>query len=147
MRYQKPTPRADYRRQEKQRADESISLSEKFHELKSLTVELSYLSPEGLKRNNELKYTANPNFAKSVFRFDCQNAECVAGDFDLSAALAQAVAGREASVSGELSCQGWLSKTTIQQIRCHSILRYKLNLGYGAAALPGIDGIDKLQVV
>ena len=130
MRYQKPTPRADYRRQEKQRADESVSLSEKFQELKSLTVELAYFSPEGVSRNSQLKYTANPNFAKSVFRFDCFNKECIAGDFDLSAVLAGAVATRQASASGEMCCQGWLSQTMIEKTHCHNILRYKLTLGY-----------------
>src|SRR6266404_6961206 len=134
MRRQKSTPRADYRRQERQRSDESISLSEKFRHLKSLTVELAYFSPEGVSRNSQLKYTANPNFAKSVFRFDCLNGECVAGDFDLSAALAKAVAARQATASGEMCCQGWLSKTTIDQVHCHNILRYQLVLEYGTLA-------------
>ena len=59
MRQQKSTPRSDYRRRERQRVDESVSLSEKFRELKSLTVELAYFSPEGVSRNSQLKYTAN----------------------------------------------------------------------------------------
>jgi hypothetical protein len=144
MRYQKPSPRADYRRQEKQRADESVSLSEKYRELKSLTVELAYFSPEGVNQNRQLKCTANPDFAKSVFRFDCVNDECVGGDFDLSAALAQAVAARQTTASGEMCCQGWLSKTTIHQVHCHNILRYKLILGHSA---PAPAGIIELQSV
>ena len=138
MRYQKPTPRADYRRQEKQRTDESVSLSEKFRELKSLTVELAYFSLEGVSQNSQLKCTANPDHAKSVFRFDCVNDECVAGDFDLSEALAQAVAARRSTATGEMCCRGWLSKTTIDQVRCRNILRYKLILGYSTAAPTGI---------
>ena len=144
MRHQKSTPRADYRRQERQRSDESVSLSEKFRELKSLTVELAYFSPEGVSRNSQLKYTANPNFAKSVFRFDCLNSECVAGDFDLSEALAQAVAARQATATGEMCCQGWFSKTTINKDHCHHILRYKISLGYST---PAPTGIIKLQAV
>ena len=144
MRYQKPTPRADYRRQEKQRTDESISLSEKFRELKSLTVELAYFSPEGVSRNSDIKCTANPDYAKSVFRFDCLNNECVGGDFDLSEALAKAVAARQATATGEMCCRGWLSKTTIHQIHCHHILRYKLILGYST---PAPTGIIELQAV
>ena len=131
MQHRKFTPRADYREREGQRAHASVSLSEKFRELKSLTVELAYFSPEGVSRNRQIKYTVNPAHAKSVFRFDCPNDDCVRGDFDLSEALAQAVAGRQASVTGEMCCQGWLNKATIEAVHCHNILRYKLSLKYG----------------
>ncbi len=137
MRHQKFTPRADYRQQESQRTNESVSLSEKFRELKSLTVGLAYFSPEGVPSNSQLKYTVNPDHAKSVFRFDCPNNECVGGDFDLSEALAQAVAARQATATGEMCCQGWLSKTTIHEVHCHNILRYKLSLEYGTRASRG----------
>ena len=144
MRPHKLTPRADYRLQEAQRTNDSVSLSEKFRELKSLTVEFGYFSAEGVTRNRQIKYTVNPEHAKSVFRLDCVNAECVGGDFDLSAALAQAVAARQATVAGEMCCQGWLSKTTIDQIRCHNILRYKLSLAYAKRAA---NGTTELQAV
>ena len=131
MRPQKFSPRADYRKQEGQRAKDSVSLAEKFHELKSLTVELAYFTSDGVARNREIKYTVNPERARSVFRFDCLNEECVRGDFDLSEAVALAVAGRQTKIAAEMCCQGWLSKTTIDQIRCRNILRYKLNIEYG----------------
>lgn len=137
MSRQKFTPRADYRQQEGQRAKESVCLSQKFRELKSLTVELNYFSPEGVTKSSQIKYTVNPNHARSVFRFDCLNAECIRGDFDLSEALAQAVAARQATATGEMCCQGWLSKTTIDRIHCHNILRYKLSLEYGICAPMG----------
>ena len=127
---QKPTPRADYRHQESRRTSESASLSEKFPELRSLTVEFAYFSPEGVGQNRQIKYTVNPSHAKSVFRLDCINDECIRGDFDLSEALAQAVASRQAMVTGEMRCQGWLSKTTIDQTHCRQILRYKFSLEY-----------------
>jgi hypothetical protein len=144
MNHQKFTPRADYRQEEAQRTNESVSLSEKFRELKSLTVELAYFSPEGVSRNSQIKYTVNPNHAKSVFRFDCVNDECIRGDFDLSEALAQAVTGRRTTVTGEMCCEGWLSKTTIDQIRCRNILRYKFSLEY---SMPAPTGISELQAV
>lgn len=130
MSRQKFTPRADYRQQECQRIQESASLSQKYLELKSLTVEFAHFSSEGLSRNSQIKYTVNPDHAKSVFRLDCLNSECIRGDFDLSDALARAVAARESTVTGELTCQGWLSKTTIDQIHCRNILRYKFSLEY-----------------
>ncbi len=134
MRHQKFTPRADYRLAEAQRTQASVSLAEKFQELKSLTVEFGHFSPEGVTRNSQIKYTVNPEFAKSVFRLDCPNSECIGGDYDLSEALRQAVAARESTATGEMCCQGWLSKTTIDRIHCHNILRYKLSLEYGAHA-------------
>jgi hypothetical protein len=69
-----------------------------------------------------------------VVRFDCSNYECVRGDFDLSEVLAQAVARRRTTVAGEMCCQGWHSKTTIDEVRCHNILRYKLKLAYRKGA-------------
>jgi hypothetical protein len=140
MRPQKFTPRADYRQEEALRTAASVSLSEKFRELKSLTVEFGYFSPEGVTRNSQIKYTVNPQHARSVFRLDCFNTECIRGDFDLSEVLAQAVAARQSVVTGELRCQGWLSKTTIDRIRCDNILRYKLSLEYGTRAAVRVNG-------
>jgi len=130
MRPQKFTPRADYRRQEHLRVQESVNLSEKFRELKSLTVAIAYFSAEGVAQNGALKCTFAPNHAKSVVRFDCHNDECVGGDFDLSEAVAQAVAQHRTTATGEMCCNGWLSKITIDQIHCRTILRYKISLGY-----------------
>lgn len=134
MNHNKFTPRADYRLAQSARAKASPSLSEKFQELKALTVEFGYFTAEGVSRNSQIKYTVNPDFAKSVFRLDCMNGECVGGDFDLSEVVARAVAARQATVTGEMSCQGWLSKTTINHLHCHNILRYKLSLEYGKRA-------------
>ena len=134
MRPQKFTPRLDYRQEEARRTDASLSLSQKFHDLKSLTVEFAYFSPAGATRNSQMKYTVNPDYAKSVFRLDCHNAECIRGDFDLSETLARATAAHQTTVTGEMVCQGWLSKTTIDRIPCHNILRYKLTLEYGKPA-------------
>ena len=138
MHPQKFSPRADYRRQENQRILASASLSERFRELKSLTVELAYFNAEGATRISEIKCTFDPDTTKSVVRFDCCNYECVRGDFDLSEALVQAVAQRRTTVAGEMCCQGWLSKTTINEVHCHTILRYKLRLAYGKRASAGI---------
>src|SRR6266542_1309985 len=139
---QKFNPRADYRQQESQRTKDSVSLSEKFRELKSLTVELAYFTPEGVTRNRQIKYTVNPRHAKSVFRFDCLNDECIRGDFDLSEAVGQAVAAHRVIATGEMCCQSWLSKTTIDRIHCHNILRYKLSLEYSLPAPTGINGLQ-----
>lgn len=134
MRHEKFTPREDHRQREGQRVQESASLAEKFRELKSLTVEFGYFSPEGVSRNRQIKYTVNPTHAKSVFLLNCLNDDCVGGDFDLSEVLDRAIAKRQSTVTGELRCQGWLNHTTIDRLHCHTILRYKLSLAYGVRA-------------
>jgi hypothetical protein len=116
--------------QEGLRIKDSVTLANKFGELKSLTVDLAYYDPEGHSKTGEIKYTVNLANAKSVFCFNCSNSECVRGDFDLSQEVANAVMARRTDVTGEMSCQGWRSKTTIDTLRCRNILRYKLSLGY-----------------
>jgi hypothetical protein len=44
--------------------------------------------------------------------------------------LAEAVEKRRTTASAEMCCQGWQNKTTIDTVRCHNILRYKLSLEY-----------------
>ena len=84
MHRQKTGARAEYRQQETQRIKDSASLADKFPRLKSLTVDLTYYDPKGVTRSSQIKYKVNLTNAKSVFRFDCLNNECIRGDFDLS---------------------------------------------------------------
>src|SRR6478609_7161491 len=124
------SPRSEYLQQENIRVKESPSLTEKYPRLKSLTVDLGYYDEDGSACSSQIKYTVNPVHAKSVFRVGCHNQECVRGDFDLSDVIAAAVAGKQASVSGELCCQGWRNRAGIDTIPCRNLLRYKLTLGY-----------------
>ncbi|MGD1018763.1 MAG: hypothetical protein ABSA12_05530 [Verrucomicrobiia bacterium] len=130
MHQQKHGPRAEYRQEEGQRVKESATLGEVFQKLKRLTVNLEYSDPQGVVKSKQVKYEVNLANAKSVFRFNCLNDECIRGDFDLSNELAKAVSERRSSVSGEVVCQGWRSRTTIDSVHCHNILRYTLSLGY-----------------
>jgi hypothetical protein len=123
-------PRAEYLQEQNQRVKDSASLQERYRELKSLTVEIAYFDEGGFVRRGEMKYTVNLAHAKSLFRFSCPNNECVSGDFDLSRELANAIAGRQEFTSGELICQGWRSRTTIDSVLCRNVLRYKLSIGY-----------------
>ena len=123
-------PRFEYREQEEQRVKASPTLAESFRQLKLLIVDLGYYNADGLTKNSQIKYTPNLDHARSVFRIDCPNQGCVGGDFDLTEPLAAAVAAHRTAVSGEMCCQGWQSKTTIDTVHCHNILRYKLSLAY-----------------
>jgi hypothetical protein len=127
---QRTGARFEHREQESQRVKDSPSLADRFRKLKSLTVDLSFYDPEGVSKTSQVKYTVNITNAKSVFRFNCPNTECIRGDFDLTDQLATAVAKRKTMVTGEMVCQGWRSKTTVDTVRCANILRYKLTLGY-----------------
>ncbi len=130
MRQQKLNNRLEYRQQENQRVKDSASLAQKFRKLKALTVELAYFTGERANRSSEVKYKVNLDNARSVFRFNCPNSECVCGDFDLSDQLASAVKKRHKIVEGELHCQGWRNRATIDTVRCNNLLRYKLTLAY-----------------
>src|SRR5437773_9572941 len=103
-------PRAEYREQQGQRVMAAPSLAEKYRKLKSLTVSVGYYAPAGTVKYREMTYDVNLGHAKSIFRLDCPNEECVQGDFDLTKALAAATAKRSKKVEGELCCQGWQNK-------------------------------------
>lgn len=123
-------PRGKYLLEERERIKLAASLADTFPGLKSLSALLSYFGPFSRSPQSEVKCTFNLAHAKALFRFPCPNNECVAGSFDLSAALAQAAAERRQTVIGELRCQGWQSKATIDQVRCDHVLRYKLMLEF-----------------
>lgn len=130
MHHRKLGPRAEYRRRESERVENSATLAEKFEQLKSLTADLAYFGPGNLIRSSRLKCIFNLACAKSVFRFDCPNPECVGGDFDLSADLANVVAAHRRTLFGEVVCQGWRNKTTLETVPCGHVMRYKLTAGY-----------------
>ena len=123
-------PRAEYREQQGKRVAASPCLAEKYLKLKSLTVNVGYYAPTGIIKYRDLTYAVNLSHAKSVFRLDCCNDECVQGDHELTAELAKAVTKRSKTVVGELCCNGWQNKELIKKSKCNHVLRYKLKLGY-----------------
>lgn len=126
----KTNPRAEYRLREIQRVNDSASLAATFPNLKTLTVNLAYFDTDGLTKNGEMRYKVNVLHAKSVFSFVCPSGECMGGDFDLSGAVAQAVAGRRKIAEGEIRCHGWHARAKEDKVPCRKLLRYKLTLGY-----------------
>lgn len=124
------SPRHEYLQQEKQRVMQSPPLTEKFPVLKSMIVDLGNHDAEAAVPTSQVRYTVNIDHARSVFRVGCPNPECVRGDFDLTDALAQAIAARHTTVSNRLQCQGWRNRTTINSVPCGKILRYTITLGY-----------------
>jgi hypothetical protein len=123
-------PRAEYREKQGLRVTASPSLSEKYGALKSLKVNVGYFAPDGTTQYRQLSHDVNLDYAKTVFRLDCCNDECVQGDHELTEELAKAVANRSKSVAGELCCNGWQNKASIKKTKCSHVIRYKLKLGY-----------------
>jgi hypothetical protein len=130
MHAMKPSPRTEYRESQLRRVKESPPLAARFPDLAALKVDFSYLNPDGTSRNREVKYSVNLDRVSSVFRIDCLNPDCVGGDYDLSVALAHAVAIRQGAVTGELRCEGWQDRFTIDRVRCHQRIAFTLSLGY-----------------
>jgi hypothetical protein len=131
MHQQARSARHEHRDSEMERVARSSSLEEAFTMLTKLTVELSHFRAERPeRRSSHVKYSLNLHNAKSVLLFSCPNDQCIGGDFDLSAPLAEAVAARSPSVLGEITCQGWRNNATIGSVRCHNLLRYKLDAVY-----------------
>jgi hypothetical protein len=121
---------AAQRREQRVRITEAPTLAEKFPSLKSLKVRLQFLNHATAVSQNQMKYAVNLLHAKSIFTFRCQNPECIGGDFDLSGELASAVKGGHRKAAGELLCQGWRARETINSTRCSKVLRFELILGF-----------------
>jgi len=126
----KTNARAEYRRQQTARMEASPSLAEQYGGLSSLTVNLEFFEAGGTRKITEIKYTVNLTHARTVFGFHCPRDNCVGGDFDLSQTLADAIASREATATGELHCCGRQGFVAAESTCCHSVLRYELNLEY-----------------
>ena len=126
----KISARKEFRQRESQRILESGSLAVRFPRLKSLKAELTYQPPRGVGQSAQIKYAVNLEHAKAIFRFDCPNKECIGGGFELSELLAGAVAERRKKLAGEMRCQGWRDKDSVNTIHCGNILRYGLTLGH-----------------
>ncbi len=123
-------PRAEYRFQQGLRVTAAPCLAEKYLKLKTLTVDAGYYAPEGIIKFRQLTYDVNIDHAKSVFRLNCSNDECVQGDHELTEEIAKAIANRSKTVAGELCCKGWQNKEAMQKTKCNHVLRYQLKLGY-----------------
>jgi hypothetical protein len=122
--------REEHRLKQRERLDAAPSLAKQFPNLKKLTVTLEYYEATGNTRNGEMKCSVNVEHAKTVLVFACPGVECAGGDFDLTEALADAIAARRKTLSGELRCQGTRKRSAQGGVPCQTLLRYKLNLNY-----------------
>ena len=131
MHARKKNPHVEYRLLQHQRINNSSSLAQKFPRLKTLSVDLNYFDSTGLTRNGGMRHQFNLEHAKSLFYFNCPNGECVGGDFDLTAPLVGAVAGKLKTLTGEARCSGVRhNKERKERLPCQNLLRYTLRLGY-----------------
>ncbi len=126
----KRSPRQEYRLKQRERIEASPSIANKFPGLKGLKVTLEFFDAGGSTKTGEVKCKLNVEYAKSALWFACPGVECTCGDFDLSEALAKAVAGRRKMAAGELRCQGTRKRGDREPVACGTLLRYKFNLNY-----------------
>jgi hypothetical protein len=122
--------RQEYRLKQRQRFEGAPLMAKEFPRLKGLNVNLSYYDAKGITKNGEMKCRMNVEHARSVLCFACPAVDCLGGDFDLSAALASAVAGRRKKIVGELRCEGLRGRGGGERVPCHTLLRYTLSLEY-----------------
>ncbi len=130
MHAHKRNPRQEYRLKQRERIDASPPIATKFPRLKALGVRLEYFDAAGTTKQGEMKCKLNVENAKSALWFGCPGVECLCGDFDLSEALAEAVAGRRKVATGELRCKGTRKRGDREPVTCGTLLRYKFNLNY-----------------
>jgi len=130
MSARKLNARQEYRLKQRERIDGSPLIAKKFPRLKGLRVTLMYYDTKGVTKNGEMKCKMNVEHARSELWFSCSAGDCLAGDFNLSAALASAVAGRHKVAAGEIRCQGARKRGDRERVPCQALLRYRLNLDY-----------------
>ena len=130
MRIPKRTVREQFRMKQREQIEASPLIAKKFPRLKALKVTLEYFDSTRSTRHSELKCKLNLEHARSALWFACPAGECAGGDFDLTDALASAVAGHQKQATGELRCQGTRRRSDRQELSCQTLLRYKLNLNY-----------------
>jgi hypothetical protein len=129
----KSNPRQEYRLKQRARIEASPVMAKKYPRLKTLRVMLEYFDAAGTTKNGELKCKLNVELARSALWFACPGVDCACGDFDLSAALAKAVAGRRKVATGELRCPGTRKRGDREPAACGTLLRYRLDLNYHCA--------------
>jgi hypothetical protein len=105
-------------------------LATKFPRLKGLRVTLEFFDALGITKQGQMKCKVNVEHARAELWFGCPGVECICGDFDLSEAVANAVAGRRKVAIGELRCEGTRKHGGREPVLCGTVLRYKLNLNY-----------------
>jgi len=126
----KSNPRREYRLKQRERIEASPLMAVQFPGLKALTVRLEFFDTAGNTKQSEMKCKLYVEHARSALWFACPGVECTCGDFDLSEALAKAVAERSKMASGELRCHGTRKRGDREPVACGTLLRYKLTLNY-----------------
>ena len=126
----KHNPRQEYRLKQREWIEASPSMAKKFPRLKAVKVMLEFFDASGSTKQGEMKCKLNVEHAKSVLWFACPGVECMCGDFNLSEALANAVAEHRKVAAGEMQCQGTRKRGDRGPVVCGTLLRYKLNLNY-----------------
>jgi len=140
-------PKSALRKEARQKAferrEKSPNITVAYPQLKTLTVNLVYFSREVVSWGHGVIYRANLETTKSTLHFQCPNALCSGGGFDLSQDLGTAVAGVRHSVVRAVKCPGFCELETGKTAACDSKLHFKMILTYKTTV--GAAGSDFFQ--
>ena len=103
-------------------------ISEKYPNLKSLTIRMTFYDDSGNRQVGKVRTWNVPLTAKAFFYKKCPMWECVNGGFDLSQAVDSAIQSGEDHTKGYLICWGWQDKERVGQFHCLTELHYEISV-------------------
>jgi len=104
-------------------------IKDRYPQLASLTLDMSFKEP-GWGGDPPPQQRAYGPDNKAFFEMECPHRECVAGGFDLSAAVSEVVTNGETRAAGKLVCQGWQDREHINKDQCHLQMNYRITATY-----------------
>ena len=103
-----------------------------FPTVRKIAIQVTFTDADQASDMSWREYTLTPE-AEHPVKFDCPERDCVSGGFDLSEAMAKAVAESQSVTEGRLNCPGWVEISGGGKGRCLVGLHYRLKIDYVAA--------------
>ncbi|MBC8549968.1 MAG: hypothetical protein H8D23_09980 [Candidatus Brocadiales bacterium] len=105
-----------------------------FPDIKEIAFEFKFDDPDGptISPNYKPSYSSVKLLPQNLalFRFECENRECVKGGFYLREEIKDMVQAHKSESSGQLICQGWQDPEREGQHRCLLELSYSVRVVY-----------------
>ncbi|TET46102.1 hypothetical protein E3J62_05305 [candidate division TA06 bacterium] len=125
MRKKKPDIYERQKQQYWEAYDHAPLLKEKFPQLASLVIEMTFQEPDWGSNPSPRQENYGPG-SKAFFEMTCPYVECISGGFNLSSAVSKLVASGEIESSGFLTCHGWQDRERVNKHRCLLKMEYKI---------------------
>jgi hypothetical protein len=106
-------------------------ISEKYPNVKSLTIKMTYYDDSGNRQVGETQTWNVPlTTAIATFYEDCPMWECVDGGFDLTPSVDSLIRKGESHAHGKLICQGWQDEERVGHFHCLTEMHYEVLVEY-----------------